>query len=111
MELLYAQREDRLDLLFKAVCTAYADDDVEMARIEADVACAFKYDGDATEIPERTIVSYGLQVGLYAAYPYIRETIQDLASRLAISGLTVGLLKRGSDYPFELLRNTEDSND
>ena len=44
---------------------------------------------------ENTINSFAEEVAFMAVYPYAREVLQSLGMRLDISGLTLGLFKRG----------------
>lgn len=96
----YHLGDQRLDFLFEAVVEAQDEEDVEVATFAVSTIATFSAEIDVSDIPLDLLEECGKEIALYAAYPYIRETIQDLSRRLALPNLTIPLLKRGAPPPF-----------
>lgn len=96
---LYATFTDRIDYLFEATC-AVAGDNAQIAEVQTSIVCSFESELDPRGLPHELIEHYGSRVATFTAYPYIRQSIQDIAARLLISGLSIGMLKRGHPAPF-----------
>jgi hypothetical protein len=68
--------------------------DSAVARIEFEQAALFVMDMDAGNPPDaEELNAYAVSTGQFALYPYVREYISDLTSRLGLPPLTVGVLK------------------
>lgn len=65
-----------------------------VARIEFEQAALFVMDLAASEPPkEEELNAYAVSMGQFALYPYVREYISDITSRLGLPPLTVGVLR------------------
>lgn len=65
-----------------------------VARIEFEQAALFVMDMQAENPPDANeLNAYAVSTGQFALYPYVREYIADLTSRLGLPALTVGVLK------------------
>lgn len=65
-----------------------------VAKIEFEQAALFVMDMDAGSPPEaEELNAYAVSTGQFALYPYVREYISDITSRLGLPPLTVGILK------------------
>lgn len=100
LETKYRQLENRLDYLFEIVCVAQSDLDAEVGRIGVSLVATYSFQGDTATIPSALIDEFGARVALFAAFPYIREAVQDLATRISLPGLTLPMLKMGQPTPF-----------
>ena len=74
------------------------DVEVPGAKFMADISAQFAYCEPLTLSP--TVAEDFLsEVALMVVFPYLRESVMSLASRLGMDGLVVGLVKRG-DFKF-----------
>lgn len=64
------------------------------ANLVAAVAAVYERDTD-DEIPEETRTDFIEKVGIMAAYPYLRTSLQDLAATLRMGTLTLDILRQG----------------
>jgi hypothetical protein len=101
IEPLHALSEDRVDYLFEAKCFPRTDEGEDIATIEASIVCSFDFDDpEVAESADVEVIEWiGGNVALFAAYPYIRESIQAHATRLGMPNLTMDILKRGRELP------------
>lgn len=97
----YLVSSDRVDFLFKAECRMRSDSELDVGRVVASVVVTFDADKnyDLTKHDTDAVEWIGLNVALYAAYPYLRETVQSLCSRIGLTNITMDLLKRGEPLP------------
>lgn len=103
LETKYHRGETRLDYLFDARCVVHAADDSDIATISVSLVASYSFDGDAEGLASELVEEFGSRVATFAAYPYLREAVQNLASRLLLPGLTLAMLKRGEQPPFTQL--------
>ncbi len=96
----YHSGDQRLDFLFEAVVKALAETGDEVATFTVSTVATFSTNLDTRDVPRNLLEDYGNEIALYAAYPYIRESVQDLSRRLGLPSLTIPLLKRGTPPPF-----------
>ena len=66
----------------------------DVATIEFEHAALFVMDMDGQEPPRpEELNAYAVSTGQFALYPYVREYISNLTSRLGLPPLTLGILK------------------
>lgn len=70
------------------------EEHVTVAKIEFEHAALFVIEKDGNDPPEADeLNAYAVSTGLFALYPYVREYIADVTSRLGLPPLTVGVLR------------------
>ncbi|KAA1423395.1 hypothetical protein FE697_007225 [Mumia zhuanghuii] len=104
----YRLEPEQIDYLFDALCVVKDEDGDDIAEIKASVVTAHSASEDAQYFPIDSITGFGQEVALYAAYPYIRETVQAAASRLGLPSLTLKMLKRNGPPPFTQTEDEEE---
>jgi hypothetical protein len=68
--------------------------DDPVAKIEFEQAALFVIDMEGQEPPKaEELNAYAVSTGQFALYPYVREYISDITSRLGLPPLTVGVLR------------------
>lgn len=121
IELSYAVREGRLLYRFTAHCTVRGetrkgdqdeeegavaaapkesgDNRPEMADIEVTLICEYINNSNVV-IPEGPVLeSFGEETVIHVAYPYLREAVSSMISRLGFPSITIGLPSEGSRAP------------
>lgn len=96
-----AAGQDRVDYMFKANCTLSSDtteDTPAVADISVSIVVNFAI-SEGPQASESVLSAFGEEVGILAAYPYLRQNIQDLSSRIGLPALTLGLMRRGDSSP------------
>lgn len=89
------------DYLFEATCEPHSGAGDRVAVVRASIVASFDVDSSivTADVPGNLVDWVGANIATYAAYPYIREALQGLATRLGIPNLTMDLLKRGEPLP------------
>ncbi|WP_158711357.1 hypothetical protein [Streptomyces sp. NRRL S-1824] len=96
-----ASGRERVDYMFKAECALSAgdsDDIPPVADISVTIVVNFSV-SEGREVSEAAFKTFGEDVGILAAYPYLRQNIQDLSSRIGLPPLTLGLMRRDDSSP------------
>lgn len=97
----WKRSEEQLDYRFDLRCEPKDADGEIVATINYSVVCAFEVLNPLAleETNADDLSSFGSSIAIYAAYPYLREGVQSIAARLGMSGISLGLLRRGHDLP------------
>ncbi|WP_144127757.1 hypothetical protein [Catellatospora sichuanensis] len=73
-------------------------DNETLANLEVSLVASFVCD-DADGTPTKTVELFIEQVGYFVVFPYVREALQSVTSRLALGSITLGLLQQGESSP------------
>ena len=65
------------------------------AKLVAAVATLYQRTGN-DEIPEQTRIEFIEKVAVMAAYPYLRNALQELAAKLRLGNITLDIMRQGS---------------
>lgn len=101
LEPSYRVESDRIDYLFAATCEPRSTDGDRVAVIEVSIIVTFDLDEaiEGVRVPSALIEWVGANLAAFTAYPYIREALQGIATRIGISNMTMDLLKRDEPLP------------
>ncbi|WP_441245595.1 hypothetical protein [Kitasatospora sp. McL0602] len=89
---------DGINYRFSIKCDLASDSNDSVANLTASVIAKFSLQPGVD--PDPTVLSaFGNTIGIMASYPYLRQIIHDMAARVGLQGLTLGLLKQGSETP------------
>lgn len=97
----WQRNDEQLDYRFDVRCEPKDDEGDSVATIEYSVVCSYEVlDPAALEPVDRgDLTTFGANVALYVAYPYLREGVQSVANRLGMTNISMGMLRRGHDLP------------
>jgi hypothetical protein len=88
--------KDELSLWFEHRVRCQDEGGEEVATIETGIVMDFAVTGD--EVPELSVVScFADSNGAFIAWPYIREAVQAMSTRLGLAPITLGILRRDDD--------------
>ena len=88
MQFLHRQSTDRLDLRFRMTAKSAEADYV------VDLETSYSLASDV-EIPPSVLAEFVERTGVMAAFPYVREALANLATRLGVEIPVLGLLRAG----------------
>lgn len=86
---------------FEFVIQLLGDDDVRVARFEFDLVVDYRIDPEFEPTEDAAIFVAGT-TGYFAAYPYAREILHSMSSRLRIDPVVLGFLKKRPDGSVEM---------
>lgn len=69
----------------------------KLATIDVDIVASFTLPDQDENLA--ALEQFMQQVGYFVVYPYVRETMQSLATRLGLGAITLGLLQTGPEGP------------
>ena len=87
-----------MDYRFDATCRAASNEGARVAEVKVTVLATYGL-AEGSQVNQETLQQFGQDVAFLAVYPYIRETVQSLASRVGVHDLTLGLVRRGERVP------------
>lgn len=71
----------------------------ELAKLDLAVVCEYLVPEDFTPLDEELIETFGDAIALQMAYPYIREAVSSMVTRLGFPAITIGLMPDGKRIP------------
>ncbi|MFI9827905.1 hypothetical protein ACIHIX_09450 [Streptomyces sp. NPDC051913] len=88
----FSFRPGAVDYRFTLTCQAFEASNELVAELSVVLLTSFTFEGD--EAGEPVYEAFGANVAVMTAYPYLRQHIHDLASRIGLVNFTLGLLKQ-----------------
>ncbi|EDY56880.1 MULTISPECIES: hypothetical protein [Streptomyces] len=87
-----SSRPGAVDYRFTLACQAFDASEELVADLSVVLLTSFLFEGD--EVSESVYESFGTNIAVMTAYPYLRQHIHDLAGRIGLANFTLGLLKQ-----------------
>ncbi|MEV6109645.1 hypothetical protein AB0M28_33795 [Streptomyces sp. NPDC051940] len=92
LETARASEPERLNYKFDLTCKLSDGAESVVAEVRVVIIAQYKFiaEGDASE---ETFDAFGASIALRNAFPYLRQNVQDLGTRIGLYGLTLGLMR------------------
>ncbi|MFH8464663.1 hypothetical protein [Streptomyces sp. NPDC017991] len=88
----FSSRAGAVDYRFTLECQALSEAGDAVADLTVVLLASFTFEGE--DVGDPVYQSFGANVAIMTAYPYLRQHIHDLAGRIGLMNFTLGLLKQ-----------------